>query len=205
MVVSLLSVGAFLVTPEDCVHPISESIQCEDCLKWEIFVPTHLAPTTINVQGKVPLHNHQSRQDPIGSPKVPLQGLRLKLFSVGRPEVIEQKAEGAFVKDQIGEFNEGHSWIIPKALLPELPPELRIYVGCATQLYGDLEPIHLIKIHFTSGKVSLLRYDDFSKETPLLVQRIKIKLRELEVDFFEYGGEYEPLPLSQKQHYCNSF
>jgi len=54
-VVSLLSVGAFLVTLEDCVHPISESIQCEDWLKWEIFVPTHLAPTTINVQGKVPL------------------------------------------------------------------------------------------------------------------------------------------------------
>ena len=54
-VVSLLSVVAFLVTLEDCVHPISESIQCEDWLKWEIFVPTHLAPTTINVQGKVPL------------------------------------------------------------------------------------------------------------------------------------------------------
>ena len=36
-VVSLLSVVAFLVTLEDCVHPISESIQCEDCLKWEIF------------------------------------------------------------------------------------------------------------------------------------------------------------------------
>ena len=54
-VVSLLSVGAFLVTLEDCVHPISESIQCEDWLKWGIFVPTHLAPTTINVQGKVPL------------------------------------------------------------------------------------------------------------------------------------------------------
>ena len=55
LVVSLLSVGAFLVTLEDCVHPISESIQCEDWLKWGIFVPTHLAPTTINVQGKVPL------------------------------------------------------------------------------------------------------------------------------------------------------
>ncbi len=54
-VVSLLSVVAFLVTLEDCVHPISESIQCEDWLKWGIFVPTHLAPTTINVQGKVPL------------------------------------------------------------------------------------------------------------------------------------------------------
>ena len=34
-VVSLLSVVAVLVTLEDCVHPISESIQCEAWLKWE--------------------------------------------------------------------------------------------------------------------------------------------------------------------------
>ena len=54
-VVTLLSVVAVLVILEGCVHPVSGSIQCEDWPKWEIFVPTHLAPTTINVQRKVPL------------------------------------------------------------------------------------------------------------------------------------------------------
>ena len=55
LVVTLLSVVAVLVILKGCVHPISESIQCEDWPKWETFVPTHLAPTTINVQRKVPL------------------------------------------------------------------------------------------------------------------------------------------------------
>ena len=41
---------------------------------------------------------------------------------------------------------------------------MRIYVGCATQLYGDLDSIHLIKAHITSGKVSLMGYDDWNKE-----------------------------------------
>lgn len=117
------------------------------------------------------------------------------LFSVGNPATIAETARQAFNKIQIGEFNDNHSWIIPKDLLNELPPALRIYVGCASQLYGDLNDIDLIKIYFTSGKVSLMKYDDFTKEQPLLIQRIKIKLRELDIDFFEYGGEEPPLKL----------
>nr|WP_305792701.1 DNA phosphorothioation-associated putative methyltransferase [Sedimenticola hydrogenitrophicus] len=120
------------------------------------------------------------------------------LFSVGEPYVIEEVANRAYKLFLIGEFNEGHSWIIPKELLTELPPELRIYVGCACQIYGDLEGIHLIKIHFTSGKVSLLRYDDFEKKEPLLIQRIKIKIRDLDVDFFEYVDNFAPPPLMNK-------
>ncbi len=128
------------------------------------------------------------------------EAMRL-LFSVGNPKVIGEKAVQAYEKYNIGELNQGHSWVIPKGLLQDLPPELRVYVGCACQLYGDLDEIHLIKIHFTSGKVSLMRYDDFEKEVPLLIQRIKIKLRELHVDFFDYGGKFEPPPLLKKQIY----
>ncbi len=120
------------------------------------------------------------------------------LFSVGRPKVIETQAIQVYEKDPIGEFKPGHSWVIPKKHLQNLDPVLRVYVGCAYQLYGDLDGIDLIKIHFTSGKVSLMRYDDFSKDVPLLMQRIKIKLRTLEVDFFDYGGEFEPPPLGNK-------
>ncbi len=121
------------------------------------------------------------------------------LFSVGNPELIEESSVKAFEQLQIGEFNNGHSWVIPKELVSDLPPELRVYIGCASQLYGDLDPMHLVKIHFTSGKVSLMRYDDFSKEEPLLIQRIKIKLRDQAVDFFDYGDEYEPPPLLNRE------
>jgi len=46
-----------------------------------------------------------------------------------------------------------------------------------------------------------MRYDDFSKDVPLLIQRIKIKLRALHVDFFDYGGKFEPIPLLTKKLY----
>ena len=66
------------------------------------------------------------------------------------------------------------------------------------QIYGDLDNIQLIKAHITSGKVTLLRYDGWDKETPMLVERIKIRLRDLDIDFFDYTGKFEPEPLKIK-------
>lgn len=120
------------------------------------------------------------------------------LFSVGNPALIEESCNTAYKQIQTGELTEGHSYTFHKNHLGELPPELRIYIGCATQLYGDLDNIQLIKAHMTSGKVSIMRYDDWNKRTPLLVERIKIKMREQDVDFFEYIGKYQPPPLLNK-------
>jgi DNA phosphorothioation-associated putative methyltransferase len=125
------------------------------------------------------------------------------LFSVGNSNLIEQSATEAFGILNTGEFNHGHSWVIHKDVLSDLPPVLRIYVGCATQLYGDLSNIQLVKIHFTSGKVSLMAYDDWAKDTPLLVERIKIKMRDQDVDFFDYVGRFEPPPLANKSQFLN--
>ena len=127
---------------------------------------------------------------------------RSVLFSVGNPALIEQWCNKAFEQLKCGRLEPGHSFTFHKSYLGDLPPELRIYVGCATQLYGDLENIHLIKAHMTSGKVSLMRYDDWEKQTPLLVERIKIKMRDQDVDFFEYGGKFEPPPLLNKDSYA---
>jgi len=120
------------------------------------------------------------------------------LFSVGSSTLIEEKAKDSYVEMKTGEFVDGHSWTLHKDLISKLPPELRIYIGCATQLYGDLSAIQLVKIHFTSGKVSLMSYRDWDKETPYLIERIKIKLREQDVDFFDYVDRYEPPPLTNK-------
>ena len=46
------------------------------------------------------------------------------------------------------------------------------------------------------GKASFLVYDDFEgKETPMLLERIKVNLPRLRVDFFDYGDAHEPQPL----------
>ena len=54
----------------------------------------------------------------------------------------------------------------------------------------------LIKVHLQSGKVTFLVYDDFDgAETPHLVERIKVDLPRLRIDFFDYVGEYTPESL----------
>ncbi|MEW7972782.1 MAG: DNA phosphorothioation-associated putative methyltransferase [Candidatus Thiodiazotropha endolucinida] len=123
---------------------------------------------------------------------------RKALFAVGDPNLIEEACYKAYEQVKSGELTEGHSYTFRKEYLGDLPPELRIYIGCATQLYGDFENFHLIKAHMTSGKVSIMRYDDWSKEVPLLVERIKIKMRDQDVDFFDYGDKFEPPPLPNK-------
>jgi len=129
---------------------------------------------------------------------VALEDANEALFSVGNPAIIQEACEQAFNNLQCGEMNEGHSYIFHKDYLGDLPPSLRIYIGCATQLYGDLADIELIKAHIRSGKVSLMGYDDWSKEIPCLTERIKIKMREQDVDFFDYAGTHQPQPLRNK-------
>ncbi|MCX2975723.1 DNA phosphorothioation-associated putative methyltransferase [Halieaceae bacterium IMCC8485] len=120
------------------------------------------------------------------------------LFSVGNPKLIENACETAYSSLESGEMTKGHSYTFHKDLLGHLPTELRIYIGCAIQLYGDLEGIQLVKAHITSGKVSLMGYKDWESETPLLIERIKIKMREQDVEFFDYVGRFNPTPLVNK-------
>ena len=127
------------------------------------------------------------------------------LFSVGRPENIHDACEKAYKQIQSGYFSKNHSWVIHRSYLEQLSPVLRVYVGCATQLYGDMDEIDLIKIHINSGKVSLMRYDDFfGKPLPLLIDRIKINMQQQQIDFFKYGEEFPPHPLYQKSLYLNN-
>ena len=150
-------------------------------------------------QTKIPEELKRDIKHFYNSYKDAIEHARSALFSVGDPALIEQWCNKAFEQLKCGRLEPGHSFTFHKSYLGELPPELRIYIGCATQLYGDLENIHLIKAHMTSGKVSLMRYDNWEKDTPLLVERIKIKMRDQDVDFFEYGGKFEPPPLHHKE------
>ncbi len=118
------------------------------------------------------------------------------LFSISNPEQIE--AAGNYVYEQlgIGRINEGHDLVFHESLLSECPALLRVYVGCAAQLFGDVEAVDLVKVHFQSGKVSFMTYDDFDgREHPLLLERVKVNLPRLKVEFFDYGYGYEPQPL----------
>ncbi|WP_415892552.1 DNA phosphorothioation-associated putative methyltransferase [Neptuniibacter sp. PT8_73] len=120
------------------------------------------------------------------------------LFSVSDVELIESTSIEAS-KLLPACLLDGESLILHIRYLDLLPLPLRLYVGCAAQLYGDLDEVDLVKIHIHSGKVSLMVYEGFDgSPLPLLMERIKIKMRDQDVDFFDYVDSYIPPPLYLK-------
>ena len=131
-----------------------------------------------------------------------IKGATDLLFSVGKAKDIANACEEAHKSLACGLLEGRHSLTVHRSLVNELPPILRVYVGCATQLYGDIEGVDLIKIHMTSGKVSLMKYDDFEgKPIPEMIQRVKVNLREQQIDVFDYSAPYIPHPLYFKSKF----
>ncbi|GAD03607.1 DNA phosphorothioation-associated putative methyltransferase [Agarivorans albus] len=127
------------------------------------------------------------------------------LFAIADTELINRQCEKAHKTMTASLLNQGHSLIFHKQFVDELPILLRTYVGAALQMYGELgEDIDLIKIHSTSGKLTLTAYDDFEKSVPFLVERIKIKMAEQDIDFFDYVEEMRRPPLVNKHLYLSN-
>ncbi|WP_086775567.1 DNA phosphorothioation-associated putative methyltransferase [Vibrio coralliirubri] len=124
------------------------------------------------------------------------------LFAIADTDLIHQQCEKAYSLLPASLLNEGHSLILHRDFIDDLPLLLRVYVGAGLQMYGELdEEIDLIKIHITSGKLTLTAYDDFKKSVPFLVERIKIKMAEQDIDFFDYVNEDRRPPLLNKHLY----
>ena len=122
------------------------------------------------------------------------------LFATGDPERLAEAA--VFCHDElgIGKLTGDHDLTFHQSVLGECLPLVRIYVGCALQLFGDAGSVDLIKAHLGSGKVTFLVYDDFEgPRTPRLIERIKVDLPRLRVDFFDYVGAHEPQALEEER------
>ncbi|MDG0980183.1 MAG: DNA phosphorothioation-associated putative methyltransferase [Halieaceae bacterium] len=121
------------------------------------------------------------------------------LFSVSNTELIEDLCRAANVSLPSSLLDGNKSLTFQRKYLEFLPPVLRAYVGCAQQLFGDVENTHLVKIHIHTGKVSFMTYDDFeSSPTPRLRERIKVRLRDQDVDYFDYVSPFIPPVLYWK-------
>lgn len=125
------------------------------------------------------------------------------LFQISHVELIASACQTA-TEQGLGYLDENEALHLHTSLVAQLPVLLRIYIGCATVLYGDIEQTDLIKIHSQSSKLSLMRYDDFQNQPlPRLLERVKINLREQTFDLYQYGEEYEPTYLYLKSRYIN--
>lgn len=127
------------------------------------------------------------------------------LFTIADTKLINKQCIKAHTQLSASLLNKDHSLIFHKDYLNELPLLLRIYVGAGLQMYGDLDAsIDLIKIHITSGKLTLTSYDDFEKSVPFLVERIKIKMADQDIDFFDYVNKNRQPPLLNKHLYIST-
>jgi DNA phosphorothioation-associated putative methyltransferase len=121
------------------------------------------------------------------------------LFSISDFDLINRQCEKAHEALSASLLNVGHSLILHKQYIDDLPLLLRTYVGAGLQMYGELdENIDLIKIHTTSGKLTLTNYDDFNQSVPFLVERIKIRMTDQDIDFFDYIDKTKRPPLLNK-------
>lgn len=128
---------------------------------------------------------------------------QLLLFSVGDPTVLNAACAHAATLG-LGHLEAGQSLQLHTSLVERLPAVLRVYIACATALFGDVRDVDLVKLHISSGKVTLMRFDDFAnKPLPAMTERIKVKLKEQDMDIFRYGEEFpEPL-LYEKSRFIN--
>jgi len=131
------------------------------------------------------------------------QSARDLLFRIAEPGAINAACAEAAEKG-LGWYVDSESLQLHVSMVEQLAPILRVYVGCASVLYGDIHEADLIKIHIRSGKLSLMKYDDFEgKPLPQMMERVKIRLRDQDFDYFKYGEEFEPPFLYNKSRYIN--
>lgn len=105
----------------------------------------------------------------------------------------------------LGRLEEDHDLQLHVSLVERLPVVLRAYVACGLLLWGDMSEIHLVKIHTTSGKLTLLEFESFDDSPiPLLRRRIKVNVRKQDYDLFEYGSPAFPkTALYRKSRYLH--
>ena len=105
----------------------------------------------------------------------------------------------------LGYLDDNHSLQLHIDLVDQLPAVLRVYVDCGLRLWDATSEVQLVKIHISSGKLTLLEFDDFeTSPMPMLRRRIKVNLRRLDYDIFEYGSaQYPKMILLNKSRYLH--
>ncbi|SEF27972.1 DNA phosphorothioation-associated putative methyltransferase [Variovorax sp. NFACC27] len=105
----------------------------------------------------------------------------------------------------LGWLDEEHSLQVHISLVERLPALLRAYVTCGLIIWDALSDVQLVKIHIASGKLTLMEFEAFDEDPlPRLRRRIKVIVRKLDCDVFEYGSSAYPKPvLYRKSRYLH--
>ena len=145
-------------------------------------------------QSSLPLTIQHDIKEFLGGYKTACTRADVLLFRAGDANVIDAACQRA----SVGELVD-NALVIHRSALDELEPILRIYEGCARALVGEIDEANVIKLHRFSGKISYIAYPDFDKiPHPALATRIKVSLRSLSIDLFDYSSWNDPPVLKRK-------
>ena len=117
------------------------------------------------------------------------------LFSLGQPGIIQTACR----QSPIGKF-VGNALYVHTSALNNLSSTLRVYEGCASRTFGQLEQTTIIKFRGDKPKVSYLYYPDFDADPhPGLHSSMQANLSSLYVDFRDYSSSENPPILHRKE------
>jgi DNA phosphorothioation-associated putative methyltransferase len=138
----------------------------------------------------------------LGSYGAGVEAAKGLLFSISDVAQIGAACEEAHSRG-FGFLEPGEALFIDARFINNLPPILRVYIGCAGKLYGEARAADVVKIHIRSGKVTFLLHDDYlGLDEPLLIERVKVDLRKRLVHYFQYGSdEFPALPTKEKNRF----
>ena len=123
-----------------------------------------------------------------GSQKAAVAVARELLFSLGDPRNVIIGSRTA-ANERLGYLDVDEAFFFHPSVLHRLPAELRVFVGCAARLYGEVESADLVKVHSRTKKLTVLTYDNFEDSPlPLLVERVKVDLRRQDLIFADHSA-----------------
>ena len=119
------------------------------------------------------------------------------LFAAGSMERINLACRAA----EVGKLMPTVLYVHESAL-PDLPPLLRVYEGCANRFIGSVEGANIIKLSREEPRVSYLSYPDFDRDPhPALASSVVVPLQTFWVQYRDYTRETNPPILHRKEEF----
>ena len=119
------------------------------------------------------------------------------LFSIGNKDLISAAVGFA----QVGKRTRDALYV-HKSALNLLPPILRVYVGCAGVISGDIEGANIIKLSIDTPRVTFLHYPDFdTKPHPELAEFILVSIIDFNMQYRDYSKSTNRPILHRKEEF----
>ncbi len=115
-----------------------------------------------------------------GSHATAMQEANAMLFSVGKPEAVQEGISSA-VAAGLGGMRDDETFRMHVSVLNRLPASLRVLVGCAGVLRGGTEGADFVDIKLDGRRVAFIACLDATARLPVYAERTRIDLGRLRV------------------------